>query len=241
VASRKAGKTHAEARERSRLAILRAGAEMLTDLALRNPFAGIRIRQLCERAEYSTGAFYAHWPNAKTYYDELSDYFMGDMLLEDFDALKQHAQCGAEQPGAAAILDLAEEDLRVLLANEQWDAVELLNLTVARTTHRESARRGYRAVDEITSETYGLILQRLGREARPPLTDAQVGTTLQALVEGFAFRAKVDPEGIVSSDQDHPQLYAYSVAGLLSTLTRPRGDGRDVYEMLDEELRPTAG
>jgi AcrR family transcriptional regulator len=237
VPSRKAGKTHAQARERSRRAILRAGAEMLTDAAQRNPFAGIRIRQLCERAEYSTGAFYAHWPNAKAFYEELSDYFMGEMLIEDFDALGKVARRGAEEPGAAAILELAEEDLRILLANDQWDAVELLNITIARTTYRESATKGYRAVDAVTGETYAVILERLGREPRPPLSQAQIGAALQALVEGFGFRAKVDPEGISTADQDHLRLYAYTVAGVLCAMTRPRGDGRDVYARLDEELR----
>jgi AcrR family transcriptional regulator len=237
VASRKAGKTHAQARERSRRAILRAGAEMLTDSAQRNPFAAIRIRQLCERAEYSTGAFYAHWPNAKAFYDELSEYFMGEMLIEDFDALIRIARRVAKKPGAAAIVNLAEEDLRILLANEQWDAVELLNLTIARTTHGESARRGYRAVDEVTAETYALILERLGREPRPPVTASQIGVALQALVEGFALRSRVEPEAMSPSELQHQTLYAYAVAGLLSALTRPRGDERDVLERLEDELR----
>jgi AcrR family transcriptional regulator len=241
VASRKAGKTHAEAREGSRRALLRAGAEMLTETAQRNPFAGVRVREVCDRADYSTGAFYAHWPNAQAFYDELADYFMGDMLLEDFTILTEEARLGAERPGATALLELAEADLKVLLGNQEWDAVELLNLTLARTTQRDSARRGYRAIDEITGETYALILDRLDREPRPPLSSEHIGATLQALIEGFAFRAKVDVEGLVlPGAEDHTRLYAYAVAGLLCAMTRPRGDERGIAESLDDELRPTA-
>lgn len=69
----------------------------------------------------------------------------------------------------------------------------------------------------------------------PPRTH---GCTAEIAFEGFGFRAKVDPEGISTADQDHLRLYAYTVAGVLCAMTRPRGDGRDVYERLDEELRP---
>jgi AcrR family transcriptional regulator len=211
---------------------------MLSESARRNPFAGIRIRELCERADYSTGAFYAHWPNAGAFFDELSDYFMGEMLVEDFDELTVVAQQAARQPGAAAVLDLAEEDLRILLANDHWDAVELLNLSIARTTHRASATRGYRTIDEITARTYDVILERLGREPRPPLTSAQIGATLQALVEGFAFRSRVDPEGIEVPGGERSSLYAYAVTGALCALTRPIGDDLGLEESLAQQLRP---
>ena len=58
--SPKAGKNE-EARERSRAALLQAGADLLVENALRNPFAALRLRGICERAGYSTGAFYLHW------------------------------------------------------------------------------------------------------------------------------------------------------------------------------------
>ena len=58
--SPKVGKND-EARERSRAALLQAGADLLVENALRNPFAALRLRGICERAGYSTGAFYLHW------------------------------------------------------------------------------------------------------------------------------------------------------------------------------------
>jgi len=246
VGSRKAGRTHAEARERTRQALFRAGAEMLTEAAARDPFAAIHVRELCERADYSTGAFYAHWPNARAFYDELSDYFMAHVLAADFDELKSRARLAAQQPGAAGVLALADEDLAVLLANPHWDAVELLNLTLARTTHREAASAGYREIDALTGETYALALERLGREPRPPLDWPQIGAALQALVEGFGFRAKVDPEPIGLAGPEQPSradartsLYAYSVAALLAAFTQPRGEHRELRESLDEQLGAT--
>jgi AcrR family transcriptional regulator len=236
VGSRKAGKTHAEARERSRQALFRAGAEMLTEGAARDPFAAIRIRELCRRADYSTGAFYAHWPNADAFYAELTEYFMANILSEDFDELMVHAREAAAQPGAAGVLDLAELDITTLLANPHWDAVELLNLTLARTSHREPAAAGYRDIDALTGEMYATALAPLGREPRPPLTWAHVGAALQALIEGFGFRAKVDPKPAELRGQHPRRLYAYAVAGLLVSLTRPHDDRRGLRESLDDEL-----
>jgi AcrR family transcriptional regulator len=240
VVSRKAGKTHEQARERTREALFRAGAEMLTESTARDPFAGIRIRELCERADYSTGAFYAHWPNAQAFYDELSAHFMSDVLVDDFDELKARAREAGEQPGAGAVLDLAEDDLRLLLENPHWDAVELLNLTLARTTHRDSAVRGYRTIDALTGRTYQLLLEPLGREPRPPLTWERIGVVLQGLVEGFGFRAKVDAESLRLPGLEHPQLYAQTVAAVLVSLTRPHGDRRDLEQSLADELAAPA-
>jgi hypothetical protein len=48
----------------------------------------------------------------------------------------------------------------------------------------------------------------------------------------------VDPEGISPPGGDHRTLYGYTVAAVLSALTRPRGDTRDVEQLLDDELRP---
>ena len=39
-----------EARERSRAALLQAGADLLVENAARDPFAALRLRSICERA-----------------------------------------------------------------------------------------------------------------------------------------------------------------------------------------------
>ena len=151
--SKKAGKTHAEASQQSREAILRAGAELLTEETQRNPFAGIRMRELCRRAGRSTGTFYAHWPDAESFQKELASGLMADALLEDFDELEDAAAEAASAPGLDSILQLAEEDISTLLNNANWDAIQLLNITWARTILREPAVDGYRTVDQLTGDT----------------------------------------------------------------------------------------
>jgi AcrR family transcriptional regulator len=233
----KAGKTNAEASQESRDALLLAGTELLAEEAKRNPFATIALRDLCKRAGRSTGTFYVHWKSAEAFQLELARGLLVQSLGDDFIELKQFARDTSGQPGAESILALAERDIEMLLSNRHWDAIELLNTTWARTTSlREPAASGYRAMDQLTGETYDMILQRLGREPRPPLTVVDLGGMLQALVEGFGLRAKVDPDGMSLQHDTAQQRYAVAVAAVLAILTRPIGDRRSTNEALADAL-----
>ena len=241
MASRKAGKTHEEARDQSRTALTKAATAMLLEEAQRNPFAGMRVRDLCERAGYSTGTFYARWPDAETFYIELASQLLDSVIEEDFDELQGVAREAAKLTGAEAIMRLATADLSILLENDHWDAVELLNVTWARTRLREPAARGFRSIDELTADTYLIVLDEMGREPRPPLEAHHIGVVLQALVEGFGLRAKIDAAGIESPNASSPSLYPLAVASVLAMLTRPRQEDRSLTQALDDEFGTNRG
>jgi AcrR family transcriptional regulator len=232
----KAGKTNAEASQVSRDALLRAGTELLAAETQRNPFAAITLRDVCQRAGRSTGTFYAHWDSADSFYKELATNLMAEALTEDFDELMRAASTAAASPGAGAILHVAEQDITLLLSNNAWDAIELLNVTWARSVLRAPAVEGYRTIDRLTGDTYDVILNRLGREPRPPLTLAHIGAILQALVEGFGFRAKIDRDGTHLDGPDSPQLYPLAVASILAILTRRHGDHDTANQALEQTL-----
>src|SRR6266851_3961654 len=75
--SSKIGKNE-EARERSRAALLQAGADLMVEAVSRNPFASLRLRAICERSGYSTGAFYLHWDNLDEYYNHLAEHLASE-------------------------------------------------------------------------------------------------------------------------------------------------------------------
>jgi AcrR family transcriptional regulator len=218
-----------------------AGAAMLLEEATRNPFAGMRVRELCSRAGYSTGAFYAHWSDSQQFHLELANHLLAGALEEDFEDLGSAAERAAQLGGLEAIVQLADSDIEILLRNEQWDAVELLTVTWARTSLREAACKGYRTMDTLTAQTYQVVLDALDREPREPLELRHIGVVLQALVEGFTLRAKVDPEGIRSPGKGTPSLYSTAIAAVLVALTCPRGEAGSVVEVLDEELARGGG
>jgi AcrR family transcriptional regulator len=240
--SPKIGKNE-EARERSRAALLQAGADLLVESHLRNPFAALRLRGICQRAGYSTGAFYLHWANVDQYYDDLAGLLAADDAFDaDFAALAEAVDSSAEADPLTAIARVADRDLQLLAGNPLYDAMELLNVTWGRSRFKAQMAHGYRVFDHDTGQTYGTILARRGREPRPPLDWDSIGAMLQALLEGFTLRHKVDPAAVPLSSERDLSPYAIAVAALLAVVTRPARDDASLDEalqaLLDRQARP---
>jgi AcrR family transcriptional regulator len=229
----KAGKND-ESREKTRAALLQAGADLLVEHASRNPFAALRLRSLCERAGYSTGAFYLHWASVEQYYDELATLLSepGDRFNTVFDNLAREAKASINADALDAVVRVAKQDFSLLVEDQLWDAAELMLVTWGRTRFREPVARGYEVADHGTGQVYASVLGQRGREPRPPLDWDHIGVILQGLVEGLGLRHKIDPTTIQPTDDATPGLYATAVAAILAVLTRPAGDTQDVHEAL---------
>ena len=224
-----------QARDRSRTQLLHAGTELMLDQAKQNPFAALRLRRLCEKAGLSTGAFYVHWATMEEYYKDLAEYLTEGNELgfqADFASLSDLAETDAQQCAATAIAHLAKRDLELLVGNPLWDAMELVNMTWGRTHSREDIKQGYATIDQATGEIYGSVLARRNREPRPPLDWEGIGAILQALVEGFGLRYKIDPTVPLSTPEPAFDLYGMAVAAILAVLTRPVGDDANTSESI---------
>ncbi len=247
MGSPKAGKTNKQAKEDSERELLEAGLEELLGSEHVNPMSHLKVREICDRARRTSGAFYMHWPGG------IDDYRMalGELVLsevagmdEELTELADVAREARDLPSAlSAITTVAEADLRLLLENESWDTVELLTLAWGRdpTRLQAAAAKGYRAADELTAEAYDIVLEAFGRKPRDPYTSQQIAAVLQAFIEGFGLRCKVDPEGV---GEEPGRLYAAGVAALLAALTTGAGDSADVTETLAAGLNaavPAAG
>jgi AcrR family transcriptional regulator len=226
-----------EARERSRAALLQAGADLLVESSLRNPFAALRLRGICKHAGYSTGAFYLHWTNIDDYYNDLADLLGADDAFDaDMAALMEEARNSAGVSTLTAIARVADRDLQLMLDNPLYDAMELVNVTWGRSRLKAEMADEYRRLDHDTGQVYGTILAKRGREPRPPFDWDRIGAILQAMVEGSTLRYKIDSAGVQSSESDLG-LYAAAVAAVLAVVTRPAGDdanfGETVQALLD--------
>jgi AcrR family transcriptional regulator len=232
---RKTGKNDA-ARERSRAALLQAGADLMVQDALRNPFAALRLRRLCAQAGLSTGAFYVHWANLADYYDDLAHQLTEEDELafrSDFTSMAGLAQAGDQDSAVDAITRVADTDLELLVSNPLWDAMELVCLTWGRTTDfRHRLARGYQTLDHRTAQIYQSIPALQGREPRPPFTWDSIGTILQGLAEGLGLRHKIDPASVPGSTPSAPGPYATAIAAVLAVLTRSAGDDEDASQAI---------
>ncbi len=195
--------------------------------ALHKPFAALRLRRVCERAGLSTGAFYVHWDKLEDYHADLARHLTEEDELgfaAEFAAMTKAAAIGPGESPLTALSRLADLDLRLLVDNPIWDAMELVNLTWGRTSFRDQLARGYQTIDRQTGELYGSILAQAGREPRPPWTWEAIGVILQALAEGVGLRHKIDPASVPATTQSEPGLYVTAVTAILAVLTRPAGD-----------------
>jgi AcrR family transcriptional regulator len=237
---KRSGTSNAQASEESRHALLQAGADLLLETSQRNPFAALRVRTICTEAGYTTGAFYQHWVDVDQYFDALSNFMLEDMSVfaSDFSTLNELAATAPLEPPLDAIASLANKDFELLLGNALWDAMELFNVTWARTTYRDAAARGYREADNATAAAYGTLLDRLGREPRPPFEISTIAILLQALIEGLGLRHRVDPTAVEEGSGPAPGIYAIAAASLLAVLTRPTAasDDRDVWGAINDSL-----
>jgi AcrR family transcriptional regulator len=246
MGSPKAGKTNAQAKDDSRRELLDAGLALLTSGApVRgeqrvNPMSHLKVRAVCDRAGRTSGAFYMHWPGGvEEYHRALGEYLLGEVagmnddLLELADVAREARDLGSP---LAAITKVAREDLRLLLESDSWDAVERLTLAWGRDPGRlqQAAVKGYRAADDATAEAYGVLTEKYGLRPRDPLTEKDVAVLLQALIEGFGLRSKVDPDGVGGPDPG--RLYAVGVAALLAMLTCGPEDAASVEDALAEAL-----
>jgi len=222
-----------EARERSRAALLQAGADLMVESVVRNPFASLRLRAVCERADYSTGAFYLHWANLDEYFIDLAEKLAGDDKFDvDMVELKEVGERNADASTLTAITRVADRDLQLLVADPLYDAMELLIITWGRTRLNEEAIDAYRMFDRGIGDAYGSILAKRGREPRPPLDWDHIGQLLQSLIEGFTLRSKVDPTAVPYSSESDLGPYATAVAAVLAVTTRPAGDEANLSEAL---------
>jgi AcrR family transcriptional regulator len=240
----KNGPNH-ESRARTRAALLQAGVDLLVESARRDPFGALTLGVICERAGVSTGALYQHWPNVADYYDEVAELLAtdDDAFTKDMAELTELGKACAGDSTFTAITRLADRDLQLLAANRLYDAQELLSVTWGRTRFREQMARGYKADEHDIGQVYGpSFLVERGREPRPPWTWDSIGGMLQALVEGFTLRHKVDPAAGVLSSESGLGSYAAAVAAVLAVTTRLVGDNADFSEiaeaLLDGRARP---
>jgi AcrR family transcriptional regulator len=240
--AKRGGKTNDEARAESRSKLLKAGASMFVEHARSEPFKALRIRDVCKTAGYSSGAFYVHWDSAEDYAEALGGHLLDEDVGAwdaDFERISTIARETDTSDPLRAVDAVAAADLESILTNEIQDPMILFNLTAGMVRYQDDVREGYRAIDKSTSGLYAVLMARLGREPRHPYTYEQIGTILQATIEGMYVRHRIDPGAVETAPGDGSEMssvYSAAVASLLTALTRSTDDARDVPTYLRDQL-----
>ena len=212
--------------------MLDAGMEAFAALSLDELLAEIGPRRVVRHlGDVSPGAFYHHFPSRAHYLDELAG----------------HALAPAHDKIAPEIADLLFEvanlpDADVVghmerVCNRDFERLRTDGLVGLRlqmclwAKHddpgaRDALRAGYDRVADHLAPAFERILERCGREFRPPFTMSSALVVFAALLESLVVRHCVDPEAV------DPTLFAHAVQALLPTMTRPVDDEADLSDAL---------
>jgi AcrR family transcriptional regulator len=229
---RREDRRHQSRGELSRTRLLDAGLEVFAELTIADLLSEIGPRRVVRQlGDISAGAFYHHFPDRAAYLEALVDHALGppaDRVGPETAARLSDLADGPVADAMEAIDEVCRRDF------EREATVGLLALRFqlcAWVAHEEPAvqvalRRYY---DRFTAQyvaAYDHLLERWGREFRPPFTPRSAAAVLTALVEGLVVRHGVDPEAAP------PELFSQAVRALLVVMTRATGDP----ESLDEAL-----
>lgn len=221
----------------SRTRLLDAGVEVFAGLSLDELLGEIGPRRVARHlGDVSPGAFYHHFPSR-------ADYLA---------ALAVHALAPARDEIAPEVASLLYEvvnlpDTDVLghlerVCNRDFERQRTVALRATRfqmclwaqhddPVAREALRTLYGRITASLVPAYEGILERWGREFRPPFTAHSAAAVFTALSEGLLLRHCIDRELV------EPDLFARVVQALLPTLTRPVEDDTDVADAVASMAR----
>jgi AcrR family transcriptional regulator len=218
----------------ARVRMLDAGLAAFAGLSLDELLAEVGPRRVMrELGDVSAGAFYHHFPDRLTYLKALIEHALGPradhVAPQTVTLLRELAE--APDPDVIASMDEAcradfDRSATVGLVAQRfqvavWAAHEEPEV-------REALRCHYLRFTAPYMTAYEQLLERWGREFRPPFTTESAAVIFTALLEGLLLRACVD------SHVDGPELFSRTLLALLPVMTRTQGDA----DTLDDAVNP---
>ncbi|MGH9048866.1 MAG: hypothetical protein ACRDY4_03960 [Acidimicrobiia bacterium] len=212
--------------------MLDAGVEAFAALSLDELLAEIGPRRVVRHlGDVTPGAFYHHFPSRAHYLDELAGHALApgrdEIAPETADMLFEVANL-PDTDVVGHMERICNRDFERLRTDGRV-ALQLQMCLWAKHDDpgaREILRSGYDGASDHLAPAFECILERWGREFRPPFTMSSALMVFVALLEGLVVRHCVDPEAV------SPTLFAETVQALLPTMTRPVRDDADLDDTL---------
>lgn len=217
-------------------ALLKAAWALLIDSL--SPEAGVELKVLeqvratdvVRRANLSTGAFYARWPDRETFVQAMLDFSLKENRQSSFgNTFQTTSDALQDNPTLRELIMIGgTADFMNMVSDKAFAVqVHLWSICEARPDIRERLKALYDTFADQWIVFYRAALDHWGLEARPPFTVEQADTIFSGLVEGLTMQKIVG--------RDVPEdLFANSLLALIPLITRPVGDQRSLSDMWDE-------
>ncbi len=245
---------NAEAREKTQVALLEAGAAVLKKAPADEVLSQVRVRDVAKEAGVTPAAIYHYWHSQEEFRRALLEYVLqpsrfrsqGELThtIEEIDKEAERIGRtirGSARVGARANIDRVRQTDSIRLQMGLWakhdesDVAELL-------------QKMYRSLEGDFIPLFEELVALEGRRFRPPFSVHDFAVAITALTEGFTLRWNVDHDAVSTDLSDVPRLlgedrdpaeppwdlYSVCVYFLAATMTEPH-DATELDKLSAEE------
>jgi AcrR family transcriptional regulator len=204
---------NAEAREKTQIALLEAGAAVIEKLPADELLSQVKVREVAKEAGVSPAAIYHYWPSQEIFRRALAEYMLEPSRFRSQGQLAgtiEKIEAETRRRGRATIRGSARVGARGDI--ERVMQSKNIRLEMALWANHDDQdvaamiRRMYRSLQEDFTPLFEELVKLDGRHFRHPFTVNDFAVAITALTEGFTLRWSVDPDAVPADLEDVPQM-----------------------------------
>jgi AcrR family transcriptional regulator len=210
----RSAKRNAEAREKTRQALLEAGSLVLQKTPADELLSQVRIKEVAREAGVTPAAIYHYWPSQQEFRRALVEYMLEPSRFRSHGELSdtiEEIDAETKRTGRATIRGSARVGARANIERvRQTESIRLQMALWAKHDEPEVAellRRMYHDLESDFMPLFEALVALEGRRFRPPFSVRDFAVAITALTEGFTLRWNVDPEEVPVELRGVPYLF----------------------------------
>ena len=206
--------SNAEAREKTKQALLEAGALVLQKSPADELLSQVKVKDVAKEAGVTPAAIYHYWPSQEEFRRALVEYMLEPSRFRshgELTATIDQIEAETNRVGRATIRGSARVGARANIERvRQTESIRLQMALWAKHDDEDVAellKRMYHSLEADFIPLFDALVALEGRRFRRPFTVRDFAVAITALTEGFTLRWNVDPDEVPSELCDVPTLF----------------------------------